>query len=117
MAIHHVKGDAALQDAASTATSHAAKSEKTTKAAAAGAYAKAAASPSVKDAANVQISPRAKEMSLARKIAEETPDVNEEKVAKYKELIAKGQYKPDAGKIADGIAKEALLDEYAHNRD
>ena len=116
MAIHNVKGDTPLPGASSAASSGAAKSEKTAKSSAAGSYAKAATNhPSVKDAANVQISPRAKEMSMARKIAEETPDVNEEKVAKYKELIAKGEYKPDAGKIADGIAKEALLDEHAHN--
>lgn len=79
--------------------------------AAANAYSQVARTPTVKDAANVQISPKAKEMSLAKKIVDETPDVREDKVAKFKELIAKGEYKPSADKITEGILKEALKDE------
>lgn len=63
------------------------------------------------NAAGVQISPRAREMNLARKIVDETPDIREDKVAKFKELIAKGEYKPDAANITDGIFKEAIRDE------
>ena len=74
-------------------------------------YAKAAAAPTVKDAANVQISPRAKEMSLARAIIDETPEVREDKVADFKKRIASGEFKPDAGRIADGILGEAIKDE------
>lgn len=117
MSIHNVKGNIGTPSTAPAAAGEAAKSEKTAKTSAASAYSKINSSPSVKDAANVQISPRAKEMSMARKIAEDTPDINEEKVSKYKEMIAKGEYKPDAGRIADGIAREALLDEYSHNHD
>ena len=114
MAIHNVKGTDIASSAGGPA---AAKSEKATKVhTAAGSYAKAGAAPTVSDAANVQISPRAKEMSMARKIAEETPDVDEAKIEKYRNLIAKGEYKPDSAKIADGMAREALLDEYAHNQ-
>lgn len=118
MAVHNVKSNPApvqiQSPAATNAASEATRTEKSTKAnSAAGAYAKAATAPNVKDAANVQISPRAKEMSMARKAAENAPDVDEAKIAKLKEKIAKGEYKPDAHKIADGIAKEALMDEYA----
>ncbi|MES2614171.1 MAG: flagellar biosynthesis anti-sigma factor FlgM [Bdellovibrionota bacterium] len=117
MAIHNVKapGDTPITNAAGAAES--AKSQKTSKAtAAANAYAKAGPAPTVSDAANVQISPRAKEMSLARKVAEETPDVDEAKIKKYTDAIEQRKYKADAGKIADGMAKEALMDEFASNR-
>lgn len=117
MAVHNVKGSpGAIPGAPAAATSDASKTSKSSKASAASAYAKASASPNIKDAANVQISPRAKEMSLARKIADETPDVNEAKVEKYKNMIAKGEYKPDAGKIADGIARDTLMNELATNK-
>jgi flagellar biosynthesis anti-sigma factor FlgM len=66
-------------------------------------------------AAGVQISPRAREINLARKIVDETPDIREDKVAKFKELIAKGEYKPDAANIADGVIKEAIRDELSKN--
>ncbi len=114
MAIHNVKGAPDLNKTAGAAT---AKSGKTAKpSSAANSYAKAATAPTVKDAANVQISPRAKEMSMARQVAEKAPDVDEAKIAKYKSLVANGSYKPNPGKIADGIAREALLDEYATNQ-
>jgi negative regulator of flagellin synthesis FlgM len=74
-------------------------------------YTKTATAPTVKDAANVQISPRAKELSLARTLIEETPDVREDKVAEFRKRIASGEYKPDAGKIVDGILGEAIKDE------
>ena len=78
---------------------------------AANAYAKSANTPSVSDAAAVQISPKAREMSQARQIVADTPDIREDKVAKFRDLIAKGEYKPDSSKIADGIMKEAIRDE------
>ncbi len=81
------------------------------RAAAAAGYAKQAAAPTVRDAAAVQISPKAKEMSLARAVMDQTPDVREDKVAHFKKLIEAGQYKPDAGRIADGILGEAIKDE------
>ncbi len=117
MAIHTVKSPGDTPSPAAAGAAQLTKSQKTAKTTAAtNAYAKASAGPTVSDAANVQISPRAKEMSLARKIAEDTPDVDEAKIEKFKNSIARGEYKPDAGKIADGIAREALMDEYAHNR-
>lgn len=82
---------------------------------AANAYAAQGARPTISDAANVQISPRAREMAQAKKIVDETPDVREDKVAHFKELIAKGEYKADAGKIADGILSEAIREELSKN--
>lgn len=85
---------------------------------AANAYAKASrVEPSIKDAANVQISQKAREMNLAKQVLDATPDVREDKVAKYKEMIAKGEYKPDASKIAEGMIREAARDELAKNPD
>lgn len=78
---------------------------------AAAAYAKAPAAPTASEAANVQISQRAREMNQMRKIVDETPDVREDKIAHFKDLIAKGQYKADAGKIADGLLNEAIKEE------
>lgn len=76
----------------------------------AGDYAKAARR-SDSDAAQVNISPRAREMAAAARAVRETPDVREDKVASLKQAIQNGTYKPDAGKIADGIAREAIRDE------
>ncbi|KAB8031809.1 flagellar biosynthesis anti-sigma factor FlgM [Fluviispira multicolorata] len=114
MSVNTVKGSGGVATPNAVAAPEAAKAEKTApKNAAHTAYAKAKEAPSVKDAANVQISPRAKELSMAKKIAEETPDVREDKVAKFKEQINKGEYNPDSGKIADGILREAIRDEIA----
>jgi negative regulator of flagellin synthesis FlgM len=77
----------------------------------------AKSSPSVKEAANVQISQKAKDLSLIKKTLDETPDIREDKIAHFKELIASGKYKPDAGKIADGILKEAVMDELSKTPD
>jgi flagellar biosynthesis anti-sigma factor FlgM len=77
----------------------------------ANAYAKASQPPAQQAAANVQISPRARELNLARQVVESTPDVREDKVAKFKSMIERGEYKPDAGKIADSILSEAIRDE------
>lgn len=78
---------------------------------AANAYTKAAQSSAQQAAANVQISPRARELNLARQVVDSTPDVREDKVAKFKSMIERGEYKPDASKIADGILAEAIRDE------
>lgn len=80
----------------------------------AGQYAKAA-SRAQSGAAEVSISSRAKEMAAANRVVRETPDVREDKVEHFKKLIANGDYKPDAGKIADGIAREAIRDELSQD--
>lgn len=77
----------------------------------ANAYARSAQAPTQQAASNVQISPRARELNMARQVVDSTPDVREDKVAKFKSMIERGEYKPDAGKIADSILAEAIRDE------
>lgn len=113
MSVQTVKNSPSVVNPNAIQTADPGKAEKVAPKNGAAAYAKTQNSPSVKEAANVQISQRAKEMSLARKIAEETPDVREDKVAKYKDLIGNGQYKADSETIANAIAHEAMKDEIA----
>ena len=91
---------------------------------AAAAYSKDTSKPTLNNAANVHISKKGKEiaqrnseMKAALEVAKNTPDVDQAKVDKYRELIAKGAYKPNAEKIADGMAREALMNKYATNKD
>ncbi len=68
---------------------------------------------------NVSLSPKAKEIAEARKkaveIAKATPDIREDRVADLKKRIESGEYKADAGNIADGMMREAIRDELAKN--
>lgn len=68
---------------------------------------------------NVALSPKARELADARKkafdIAKATPDIREDRVAELKRQIQAGQYQVDPGKIADGIAREALLEYLAES--
>ena len=61
---------------------------------------------------DVELSSSAKSLaeskSKALEIARNTPDIRSDKVDYFKKLIASGQYKPDAGNIADGILREAV---------
>jgi negative regulator of flagellin synthesis FlgM len=70
---------------------------------------------------NVELSPQARQMAEARKkaadIARSTPDVREDRVAALKAQIASGTYKPDPGKIADGILREAILDRLSETKE
>jgi len=72
-----------------------------------------------KSGINVAVSPKARELVDARKrafeIAKGTPDVRENRVADIKRQIQAGTYKVDPGKIADGIAREALLEYMAES--
>lgn len=111
MAIQNVKGQGAVAGPAAAPVADAQKSQKTNKAA--GAYANAAPNPTIKDAAQVNISQRAKEMNLARKVADKTPDVDEAAVQKFKQAISAGTYQPNAAGIANGMVNEALKDEFA----
>src|SRR6478735_5962152 len=68
---------------------------------------------------NVNLSSKAKEMAEARKkavdIARNTADIREDKVADLKRRIESGEYKADAGNIADGMMREAIREELAKN--
>ncbi len=56
---------------------------------------------------------RAEALKTAFEAAKNSPDVREDLVAKYKALIASGEYKPEAGDIADGLMREAVREELA----
>ena len=60
--------------------------------------------------ASVHLSERVQDMKKIRETVDQIPDVNEAKVARLKAMIASGEYKPDAKKIAD-----KMVDEYAYN--
>lgn len=68
---------------------------------------------------NVNLSSKAKEMAEARmkalEIAKSTSDIREDKVADLKRRIESGEYKADAGNIADGMMREAIRDELSKN--
>ena len=115
MSVQNVKNSPTVVNPNSIQTADPGKVEKAAPKNASAAYAKAGNPQSLKEAANVQISARAKEMSLARKVAEETPDVREDKVAHYKDLIDKGEYKADSEKIANAIVQEAMRDEVSRD--
>ena len=70
---------------------------------------------------DVRVSPEAairKQLfEQAFKIAQETNPIREDRVKELKEKIANGSYQVDSGKIADGMLKEAVLDELAKNPD
>ena len=59
--------------------------------------------------AKVKLSDRAQDMKKIRSVVDNTPDVDEAKIAKFKGLIASGKYKVDADKIAD-----KMVDEHAY---
>jgi negative regulator of flagellin synthesis FlgM len=58
--------------------------------------------------ANTEISAKGKEFAKAKAIANEAPDVREEKIAALKARIAEGKYKVDADAIADRMVDEHL---------
>ncbi len=66
---------------------------------------------------NVALSDKAKEMVEARRkaveVARGTSDIREDRVADLKRRIEAGEYKVDAGQIADGMMREAIRDELA----
>ena len=68
---------------------------------------------------SVKISPESKSMLEARnkalEIAKNAPDVRQEKIDAIKQRISNGEYKVDAGKIADGMLKEAIKDHLAND--
>lgn len=83
----------------------------------------AASATAVKDAANsarqttaaprqdtVVLSSEARALSRLQKQIDSTPPVNREKVEALKTAVAKGEYQPDAGRIADKLlGSDSLL--------
>lgn len=60
------------------------------------------------DATKVDVSPRAQEAKRIKELAMAAPDVDEAKVAKFRQLIDEGKYKIDAKAIADKMVDEHL---------
>ena len=58
--------------------------------------------------ARTDLSAKAKEFSHAKKIAAQTPDVREERVAELKRRIAEGSYQIDADSVADRLVDDHL---------
>lgn len=81
----------------------------------------AKATPAPTKSADVNISTgarsRAEASQKALEIARNTPDVREDRVAMLKKQIDEGTYKVDAGKIADGMMREAILDHLAETEE
>ncbi|GBF32279.1 anti-sigma-28 factor [Desulfocucumis palustris] len=59
----------------------------------------------------LQISQEGKALQTFKAVLKDMPLVREDLVEDIKSQINKGAYKPDAGKIAEGIIRERLLDE------
>lgn len=59
-------------------------------------------------ATKVELSSRVQDIKKIKSLANSTPDVNAEKVAKFKQMIADGSYKVDAKAVADKMVEEHL---------
>lgn len=60
----------------------------------------------------LELSVQAREMQEVKSALKDMPEVREEKVQQIKREIASGTYRADAGKIAEGIFEERLLDKH-----
>lgn len=66
--------------------------------------------------AAIELSPRAKDIKKATELAKNSsPDIDEAKVAKYQKLIDSGEYKINAGKVADKLVDEHLMNAIAED--
>lgn len=60
------------------------------------------------EATKVQLSPRVQDIKKIKELAKNAPDVDADKVAKFKQMIADGKYKVDAKAVADKMVDEHL---------
>ncbi|MGZ3691658.1 MAG: flagellar biosynthesis anti-sigma factor FlgM [Pseudobdellovibrio sp.] len=92
------------------------KSEKSSETSAAGGVNKNAKASSVapsiegSQATKVELSSRAQDVQKIKELAKNSPDVDMDKVEKFKRLIADGQYKVDAKAIADRMVDEHMFE-------
>ena len=74
----------------------------------------------IKKSVQVKLSDQALEASTAKQkalnIAMNTPDIRMDRVEELKARIKNGEYKVDPEKVAEGIAREALMDDLALNQ-
>ena len=61
------------------------------------------------DAVQLDLSDRAKDIRQAKEIASAAPDIDMEKVEKFRKLIDDGKYKVDAKAVADRMVSDSLL--------
>ena len=74
---------------------------------------KQAINASVKPEEKVDLSTKAKDIQQAKNALTQLPDVREEKVQEVKTQLEKGTYNIDAGKIADKMVNESIIDIFA----
>lgn len=56
----------------------------------------------------LKISNQARVFAQAKEIAQKTPDVNQDKVQRIKQMVQEGKYKVDAEALADKMLKEEI---------
>jgi negative regulator of flagellin synthesis FlgM len=61
------------------------------------------------DAVQLDLSDRSKDIRQAKEIALASPDIDMEKVEKFRKLIDEGKYKVDAKAVADRMVNDGLL--------
>lgn len=59
-------------------------------------------------ATKVELSPRVQDIKKIKELAKNAPDVDADKVAKFKQMIAEGKYKVDAKAVANKMVDEHL---------
>jgi negative regulator of flagellin synthesis FlgM len=62
----------------------------------------------IDSSARINISEKAKEMARVKELAKQAPDVDAEKVAKFRAMIEKGEYKVNAEALADRMLQDEL---------
>ena len=70
---------------------------------------KQAMSAAIKPEEKVDLSTKAKDIQQAKNAVNQLPDVREEKVQEVKTQVDKGTYKVDAGKIADKMVNDSII--------
>lgn len=60
-------------------------------------------------ATKVELSPKAQDIKKIKELAMNSPDVDANKVEKFKRMIADGSYKVDAKAVADRMVDEHLM--------
>lgn len=61
------------------------------------------------DATKLDLSERAQDIRKAKELAQASPDVDMEKVDKFRKLIDEGKYKVDSKAVADRMVDDGLL--------
>lgn len=64
-------------------------------------------------AERVHLSSRAKDIGQIRQLLDQIPDTRDARIAELKQQIESGKYRIDAGKIAEKMVTESLIDLFA----